>query len=335
MSADLGYINARVRGMKSRLLGSEFFASALDMSDFRSFVTALAQSPYGRDLEEAQARFDDLKAIDHALASNFQQTTRSILNFSDGQPQELIALLLLRYDLNNLKSIARAKHAGRSTEDIKEVLFPAGNLKLALLEVAASSSDMAAAAQALGASQSPLRSVFLRASQQYQSDQDLYALELTLDRAYYRIVMERLQQLRAPADFVRYLQREVDATNLRTALKLRGREASTDELFVAGGKEVSRSMFDSLLIEDSSMQVLSGTSFAEVAGTSNLSEAEEQIRAVLNQAAKRLALDPLSIGVVANYLRMKEGETARLRLLARGKFYGVPRDTLVKELGNA
>ena len=136
---------------------------------------------------------------------------------------------------------------------------------------------------------------------------------------------------------MRYLRREVDATNLRTALKLRGTDANADDLFISGGKEVSRATFDTILTDTSqgALQNLSGTSFAEVAETDSLSEAEEVIRSVLNANAKRLASDPLDIGVVVNYLRLKEEESAKLRLLARGKYYGVPRDTLSKELGDA
>ena len=45
--------------------------------------------------------------------------------------------------------------------------------------------------------------------------------------------------------------------------------------------------------------------------------------------------NPLGVGVILNYLRLKETETARLRLVARGKFYGVPRERLAEELGSA
>jgi V/A-type H+-transporting ATPase subunit C len=43
---------------------------------------------------------------------------------------------------------------------------------------------------------------------------------------------------------------------------------------------------------------------------------------------------PLHIGVVLAFLRRKEAESARLRLLARGKFYDVPRDQLERELAH-
>src|SRR5690606_1730564 len=111
MSSDYGYINARVRGMKSKLLGSTFFNSALDGTDFRSFVSTLSQSPYMRELEESQARLSGLGAIDGAVARNFYGTARSLLNFSSGKPNELIGVLLMRYDLAHAKAIPRGKHA--------------------------------------------------------------------------------------------------------------------------------------------------------------------------------------------------------------------------------
>jgi V/A-type H+-transporting ATPase subunit C len=336
MSSDYGYINARVRGMKSKLLGSSFFQSALDGSDFRAFVSSLSQSPYMRELEEAQARLSGLGVIDGAVARNFYGTARSLLSFSSGTPNELIGTLLMRYDLANVKTIARGKHAGKELDEIRGSLFPAGEFKPVLLEEAASAADMAAAAQVLAFAHSPIGSAFLRAARRYQSDHDLYALELALDKAYYKAVLRRAEEAGAPADFTRHLQREVDATNLLTALKLRGRGVD-HELFVPGGKEVSRAQFDAIMLdtEGGALQGLAGGSFAGVVGTTDLSAAEAAIRAVLDSSAKRLAADPLDIGVVVDFLRRKEAEAAKIRLLARGKFYGVPRATLERELPHA
>jgi V/A-type H+/Na+-transporting ATPase subunit C len=338
MSSDYGYINARVRGMKSKLLAPEFYNEALDASDFRAFMSTLGQSTYGREIEEAQSRYEGLKVLDNALARNFYQTARSIANFSDGQAGQLVAMLLLRYDLGNIKTIARAKHAGRSVDDIQASLFPAGELKPAVLDNVAAATDMAAVAQSLLATPTPLRGAFARAAANYQSDKDLYKLELDLDRAYYSILLDGVKDANADSDFLRYIKREIDATNLRTALKLRSSgSGGSDELFISGGKEITRAIFDGITNDRSggNIQGLASTSFAAVGETSSLSQAEDAIRSVLAGNARRLSADPLDIGVVANFLRMKETETAKLRLLGRGKFYNVPRQRLEQELGNA
>jgi len=342
MSSDYGYINARVRGMKAKLLGPPFYQAALDASDFRAFTAGLAQTPYVRELEEAQARGTGLAVIDHAVARNVYHTAHSLLTFSSGQPRELIGLLLMRFDLANVKAIARGKHAGKGLEEIQGSLFPAGELRPSLLEQAAMASDMAAAAQVLAVARSEVTSAFVRAARRYQSDPDLYALEVALDQAYYAAILSRADAAHAPKALERYLQLEVDAANLRTALKIRGRapQAAAD-LFIRGGHEIKRTTFDAIVNdpEGAALGVLAGGSFAAVAaaaaGEGGLGAAEAEIRKVLDASAHRLSLAPLNIGVVVDYLRRKEAEAAQLRLLARGKFYGVPRETLERELAHA
>ena len=335
MPTDFGYINARVRGLKAKLLGDEFYADALGDSDFSAFWSSFSQTSYAREADDAQARYGtSLRAVDDALARNFYTTTRSLLNVADGLPGQLLQILLLRYDLGNLKTIARAKSAGRAPEEVEAGLFPAGELKPAVLETITQASDLPAAAQAVAATGHPLSGAFTRAVAKFSSDSDLYDLELTLDRAYYQFIGEAARKGGLPGDFRRYVQREIDATNVRTALKLQGAEEDNADLFVSGGKEVQRATFDALLGGDT--QALANTSFAEVGEAETLSGAEEAIRESLDRNARRLYFqNPLGVGVVLYYLRLKENETARLRLLARGKFYGVPRNRLEEELGRA
>lgn len=337
MSADFGYINARVKGLKSKLLTEDFYVQALNSSDFPAFLSALAQTPYMQDLEEAQSRYSGLPAVDQALARNFYRTTRSILNFSDGYPHRLIALLLRRYDLANLKAIARAKHAGRDSEDALAALLPAGELKPAVLEHLAAAPDLRAMVQVLTLAQHPLAPAFTVAVRKYTDDQDLYELELDLDRAFTASLRETAEKLPLPASFRNYIALEIDATNLRTALKLRGRQAEAADLFLPGGTIFKQQQYAAIIAdqEPETLSVLAGTPFAAVAGADSLSAADNLIRAVLDETARKLALsNPLGPGVVLDYLRRKERETARLRLLARGRFYNVDRQQLEKELGS-
>lgn len=337
MSSDFGYINARVRGMSAKLLDPEFFMQALGESDFRAFLGTLSQTDYGRALEEAQGATSGLAVVDRALSRDFYATTRSMLSYSDGDPHRLIALVLRRYDLANLKTIARAKHAGKAPRDVQDALMPAGEIKPSLLETLATAPDLPSMAQALAVTKHPLSRAFSRAARQYASDGDLYAFELALDRDYFDTVFDSLEDLEPPRDFVRHMQREVDATNLRTALKLRGRGGgAAEDFYVKGGREITRSTFDAIFSgADGGLSAVAGTSFAGVADTETLAEAERVIRSTLDTSAKRVSnREPLHIGVVLAYLRSKEAEAARLRLLARGKFYDVPRDQLEKELAH-
>lgn len=335
MSEDFGYVNARIRGLSSRLLEPEFFQSALANGDFDAFTSALAQSGYAEDLEEGRAVATGLPAVDRAVARNFQRTTRSILSFSDGEPHELIAILLRRYDLDDLKTVARAQHAGRPPEELGEALLGVGELTPSLLERLAAAPDLPTAAQALGVTRHPLARAFTRAARQYAQDGDLLAFELSLDRAHFESLFDSANEAGAPDAFVRYLEREVDAANVRTALKLRGRSGDLERFYLPGGKEISRDAFLQLA-GGRDLNVLNGTSFEEAAEAEDGSGVERAVRAALDRAARRIARrDPLGIGVAIRYLRRKEAEAARLRLLARGTYYRVPREQMEKELGDA
>jgi len=166
---------------------------------------------------------------------------------------------------------------------------------------------------------------------------DIYGLELALDHALFETIFARLAEVPHSSGFRRYLAMEVDATNLRTALKLRG-TGGGGELFIKGGRQIGRATFEALLNDPapSALQALTATSFKEVAEAADRAQQDEVIRQTLDRYAYRLMLrEVLGIGVALDYLRRKESEVARLRLLARGKYYHVPREQLQKELGHA
>src|SRR5690606_1099070 len=151
-------------------------------------------------------------------------------------------------------------------------------------------------AQVLALSRTELAGAFLKAARKYQNDNDLFAVELALDKAYYAAGLSRLESAGAPAALVRHFQRQIDATNLLTALKLRGREVdtATGELFVPGGREVKRTLFDAVILdaEGGALQALADGPFAGVASAAaqgDLAAAEGEVRQLLDAGAKRLA----------------------------------------------
>lgn len=335
MPEDFGYVNARIRGMSAKLLSQDFYASVLGASDFDAFTSALGQTPYGPDLEEVGASVSGLEVVDRAVARNFHRTTRSILAFADGTPERLVSILLRRFDLDDLKTVARAHHSGRASESGGDALLGVGEVDRGTLERMMAAADLAGAAQVLGVTGHPLSRAFARAARQYAQDGDLFAFELALDQAHFASLLESAEEAGADDDFVRYLRKEIDAANLRTALKLRGRRSDVDRFYLRGGKELSQDAFRQL-VSGGDLGLLQDTSFAEVAEAEDAAAVEGVVRAVLDRAARRVAQrDPLGIGVALRYLRRKEAETARLRLLARGTFYGVPRDRLEKEMHGA
>jgi V/A-type H+/Na+-transporting ATPase subunit C len=201
VASNFGYVNARVRGMRSRLLPEAFFADQLAAEGFGALTNALAQSPYAREFEEARGEFGPLAAVDAALARNYIHTTETLLGAASGAARDLIALLLRRHDLANLKAVVRGLHASRPADAVMAAVLAAGTLGAPLLRSMAGAADVAAAGQLLALAKHPLSEAFRRAAARHQADRDLLAFEVALDHAFYRHWSEAAQALPAPVGF--------------------------------------------------------------------------------------------------------------------------------------
>src|SRR3970282_1352666 len=123
---DFDYITPRVRAMRSRLLDSGRMEELLGALTFDALLAGLNNTPYGKDLQEALARYREIQAVEESLARTFSATTQKIRSFGDGKAKALIEALLLRWDLANVRAVLRGKHTGRSEEDLMKSVLPAG-----------------------------------------------------------------------------------------------------------------------------------------------------------------------------------------------------------------
>jgi V/A-type H+-transporting ATPase subunit C len=342
---DFPYINARVRAMRSRLLDAARVDELLAAPSFEAFVHALGSTPYGRDLSEAQTRYQGLAAVDEALARNFRATTTKILSFADGQAKALIGAVLLRWDLANIRAILRGKHTSRSEEEIMASVLPAGPLGDAPLRDVVRQPDVGAVAGALEAMGHPLAPGVAAALAGYQADQDLMRLELSLDRVYAEVVLAAARAHGHNEEVLRRtVQAEIDAFNVKAAVKLARLEEGLDEasrrrFFIPGGAVVDEKLFLGLSARETlegAWQVLGVRGFAAGSVPDDLTEFERSLDSQLaRQAAHRYLGDPLGLDVVVGYLALKYNEVVNLRLIARSKAFGIPRDVVRKEMALA
>jgi V/A-type H+-transporting ATPase subunit C len=339
---DFAYINARVRAMRSRLLDAARMDELLAAPSFDAFVQALGSTPYGRDLSEAQTRYRGLEAVDDALARNFQHTTTKILSFADGKPRDLIEAILLRWDLANVRAILRGKHTGRGEEEIMASILPAGTLGEVAVRDLVRQPDMGAVAGALEAMGHPLGPAVAAALAGYQVDQDLMRLELSLDRAYADVVLAAARGSGHNEEVLRHMvQAEIDAFNVKAAVKLARLEEGLDaatrgRFFIPGGAVVDEKLFLGLSARETleaAWQVLRIRGFAAESVPEDLTDFERGLDSLLaRQAAHRYLDDPLGLDVVVGYLALKYNEVVNLRLIARSKALGIPRDVVRKEM---
>lgn len=337
---DFPYINARVRAMRSRLLDPGRMEEFLTLPTLEAFVQALNTTPYGHEVQEALTRFPALQAVDAALARHFYQTTAKILSFADGKARQLIEVVLLRWDLANLRVILRGKHAGSRSEELAANLIPAGSLSDAPLRELAGQPDVPAVVGALNALNHPFAVPLQEGMAEYLETKDLFALELRLERFYALHGLRVAKGAGGGGAVVRsLLEAELDATNVKTALKLQRAALSRDEkarFHVPGGRVVSEDVF--LLLADGEtasqgVKVLRIQGFPVKTVSADLTAFERDLDRAMIKAQTGLYLgDPLGIDIVVAYLAMKYNEVKNLRLIARSKQLGIPRDRVRQEM---
>ena len=336
---DFSYINARVKVMKSHLLPPnrvlEFFAS----QDLEAFIQALSDTPYNMELQEALSRFRGARAADEALAQNFYHATRRILSFADGSPRLQIEVVLLRYDLQNIRAIVRGRHTGKSEEEILATLYPGGLLSEVKLRELLQQPDLRAIADTLVTWMHPLGRAVRQGVEAAQRSESLLDIEIALDRAYAQFGLRVADgEGGGEATFRRFLQAQITGTNVKTALKLRRmRELGREErarFYILGGA-IALDRFLAFADPMSSISEIAGLPLlgAQLTGTESLLEMERAIdRGFQRMAAQMYLADPLAIGVVIGYLTRKAAEVSNLRVIAHAKLLGLSDDVARQEI---
>ena len=337
---DFPYINARVRAMRSRLLDAGRMEELLAAPTLEAFTQALNTTPYAHEVQEALTRYPALQAVDAALARNFYHTTTKILGFADGKARQLIEAVLLRWDLANLRLILRGKHSGSRGEDIAANIIPAGSLNDAALRELAEQPDVPAVVGALSGLNHPFVTPLQEGMAEYLEGKDLFTLELALERFYALYGLRLAKGAGHSEQVVRaLLQAELDATNVKTALKLQAAGLRREEkarFFIPGGRIVSLDLFGLLADRETVEQ---GTKWLRLQAFpvktigDDLTAFEHELDlAIIKAQTTRYLGDPLSIDVVVAYLALKYSEVKNLRLIARSKQLGIPRDRVRKEM---
>ena len=110
---DLGYAyaNARVKGMKSNLLGSHVFRELMQVRTVDEVIALLEQTPYKKDLVEASRMRSGVQLVDVALSNNLARTIATMGRIMPKHASGLFSLLTADWErlLKANSSAATAK----------------------------------------------------------------------------------------------------------------------------------------------------------------------------------------------------------------------------------
>lgn len=359
MPSGYDYGNARLRAMRSRLLGEADYHNFLGKSNIEELITALTETPYKEDLEAALTRFQGVRCVLEALRLNLIRTLEQIRTFFDGEARVLLDLLLRRWDRHNLLTILRGQSQEIAPETVLSALVPVGQLDEVLLRELARQPDLRAVIDLMTTWRLPYARALRRVQPRAGTLPDLDQLELAVNHFHYTALRETLDQGNNNKAIIReHLQIEMDLVNLSVVLRLAHRPdlvpliqqrynaSDVRPLLLGPGGHLPTQRLVELVAQaggiEEVVRSLSDTRYGQAlaagwqryqAGQAGLIVFERELERWQGQWFARLfTSNPLSIAVPLGYIGCKELEVANLRLIAQAVAHGLKRDEVRQEL---
>jgi V/A-type H+-transporting ATPase subunit C len=345
---DYGYVNARIRGMKSRLLDHKTLEDMIFQPDLDSLIADLEKTPYKEDIIEAKVLYSGVICIEYALRKNFTRTFQKILGFvKESEAERYIKIFLHRWDVQNIKTILRGKNIHVTNEEILDCLVPAGELDEVTLTELIKQPDIRAVIDMLATWQIVYAKPLTEKYQEFIEKEDLAILECALDKFYYLEALESVKTKSYNNVLIRdILMTEIDVVNLKTLLRMIRDNIDSEqaqEFLIEGGKEFDSDALHHLMslhgIEEV-LKELEQTPYRFLADvpeiaikTQKISVLEKQLeKFLIRKGTKAFSGDPLSVAAIIGYFWSKYNEITNIRIISRCKTVDLPDEQLKEEL---
>lgn len=345
---DYGYCNARVRGMRSRLLSQSFMDGLMQAKDMGAIIHTLMETEYGPDLEAQLLHGRTARQVDIALRENMVRTFRKVLGLVNEEAAALLTTVLGRWDLFNIKTIIRGKHMSLDMQEVADSLITVGQLTRIDFDELSRQPDVAAVVGTLATWDLPFGQALREAMPEYLRDGNLAVLELALDRYYMGWAAKRLKGRGSNKAVVsRFLGVQMDTTNLLTAIRLLNADLGDEDpmrFFMPGGLHVTEALFRELAAMSDVDEVydrLKRTPYGRPVEAVALKYVESGSIAVFERALEDYMFrrayqagrgDALGVGVLIGYLWAKANEVTNLRIVVKGVEVGIPESRMREEL---
>ncbi|MEM3399867.1 MAG: V-type ATPase subunit [Candidatus Micrarchaeia archaeon] len=325
-----GYSNARVKAMKSALLGRSTIDEMLFL-DIRGIIGILEHTTYREDIVGLSMDYSGAELVELAMGKNFARTCRKVLEITPDKGKPTIKAFLERWDIHNLKLILLSKIV-RGGAGIEVFLMPAGGLSEQLLHTLMEKESIEDVIYGLKGTK--YRDI-LEPLWEEEGKRNIAVLLNGLDRHYYGNFTKAFRE----GGYERLVSSEVDAKNIMTVMRCK--KAGLDEETMRGfivdggtftGYEIAQ-MIEAKNIEEVVGKVRHRYDLTDALQDFRkdgmLSHFEIALERRLSMLGiKMLRLSVLSLGAIIGFLYLKEQEVANIRKIVRAKQYGIPREKL-------
>jgi len=117
MGLEYAYTNARVKGMKSNLLGASVLREMMAVKTADEVIAILEQSPYSQDFVRLSQNYSGLELVDKALHENFVRTVRTVFRSLPKSGRKAFEVLASEWLAADIKKILSKKALGEKVDE--------------------------------------------------------------------------------------------------------------------------------------------------------------------------------------------------------------------------
>ncbi|MBI4439166.1 V-type ATPase subunit [Candidatus Woesearchaeota archaeon] len=332
------YAYARVAAMRSALIkkgeyhklakmGPNEIASYLESTQYKKEIDLLAVSHKGPELLEV------------AINKNVSETFRKLRRIAGPRLQALIDIYLKRKDIENIKTIIRAKYTGTEEKQIINMLQPA-QLSIDQLKALLKKQTIE---EVLREARITRPETWKQANERFKETNNLAEIENALDQSYYTEVLEAASKLPTRGtEFKQFLQHEIATKNIINILRFvkegLDKKAIHKLLIKMNGKtdKTTARMMETEPItafESSKYGATAKKGIEAYRQKNTTAQIESDLEKYL--LAKALAMakyKPLIADSIIGYMFAKEIEAKNLKLIAKAKQLGMSEEFIQEHI---
>jgi len=217
-------VNATVRALYSMLLKPETWNALIQTQDFDAVLSILSKTVYGPYLQIERQALTPRRTV-YQISWHLADVYRKIIHLTPEPGQVLLIELWQLYEVDNLKAVLRGVETGASWNQVRYLLHPIPDQHVTLteseMEKVLHSEDMATAIQRIR--HTPYYDTLAHALERYQTEKNLFPLEVALDLDYRRQLWQTVNQLKGldQEHSRRIVGTLIDADNLLWAIRYR------------------------------------------------------------------------------------------------------------------
>ena len=324
------YVCTRTRVRKAKLIPAEEYARMLNMS-LPEITRFIEETEYKKEIDELGTSFHGIDLIETSLSWNLAKEYQSILDITPGTLKDFTKAYLKRWDIQNVLTILRGKMQGLKPGKIKEVLIPAGSLDRVFLDRLLLEESPDRVADTLKGTD--LYPIVSRDVGHAVESGSFSQMENELYKQFYAgLLVTAKSGLKGGAQFLSFIQLDIDITNIRNLFRLRADKLIEDarSMMIPGGTFPVDELQQIYSIKDQNEFIDTlqkrmtvkpiQDALEEMKGARSGHEIDVGLtRSQLEQMERLSKINPFSVHPILVYLERKRYEVANLRAIARGK----------------